>query len=413
MGHIRKIGPYLPGLMAVKADAGNLVDIRNTLAELGTAFQAFRTENDERLAEVQQGFADVVKAEKVDRINAEVSKLQGIIDEVNAKLAAIEMGAGQGERKIKDPTYSSSFTSYFRGGDITADLNKGADAEGGYLTPNEWDRTILDKLVLVSPMRSICRVQAVSKATFTKLLNNHGTSSGWVGEEDARPKTNTSQFSSLSFGHGEMYANPAATQQILDDAEIDIESWLADEVELEFSKQEGTAFITGNGTNKPKGLLTFVTGGANTHPWGAIPEVISGSAAALTGDGIVNLIYDLPSMYTGNARFIMNRGSQGKVRLLKDGQGNYLWQPSYQAGQPATINGYPVTEMPDMPAIAANAYPIAFGDFQRGYQIIDRIGVRILRDPYTNKPYVMFYTTKRVGGGLLNPEVLRVQKVSA
>jgi HK97 family phage major capsid protein len=146
---------------------------------------------------------------------------------------------------------------------------------------------------------------------------------------------------------------------------------------------------------------------------GAIALVNSGAAAALTSDGIIDLIYSLPSAYAGNARFIMNRNTQGVARKLKDGQGNYLWQPSFVVGQPATLAGYPLIEVPDMPNVAANAVPIMFGDFKQGYQIIDRIGIRVLRDPYTNKPYVQFYTTKRVGGGLLNPEPLKALKISA
>ncbi len=173
--------------------------------------------------------------------------------------------------------------------------------------------------------------------------------------------------------------------------------------------------MSGNGANKPNGVLTYVTGGANAaaHPFGDIKTVNSGAAGALTPDGILNLVYALPSAFTQNATFIMNRATQGAIRKLKDGQGNYLWQPATVAGQPATLNGFPIEEMAAMPDIAAGAKPVLFGDFRRGYLIIDRIGVRVLRDPYTNKPYVMFYTTKRVGGGLLNPEVLKAMNVSA
>ena len=298
---------------------------------------------------------------------------------------------------------------------VKAAVNKGADDEGGYLAPTEWDRTITDKLVLVSPMRQICGVQSTSKNAYTKLFNMGGTGSGWVGETAARPETATGEFAPLTITTGEIYANPGATQQILDDAEINLESWLAGEVQAEFAKQEGLAFLSGDGANKPKGLLTYITGGANAaaHPFGAITQVNSGAAAAITADGVISIIYDLPSAFTGNARFLMNRKTQGQVRKLKDGQGNYLWQPSYVAGQPATLAGFAVTEVPDMPDVAANANAVMFGDFKQGYLIVDRIGVRVLRDPYTKKPYVLFYTTKRVGGAVVNPECMRALKIAA
>jgi HK97 family phage major capsid protein len=391
-------------------------DPNKILVELNKAFADFRSAHDEQLRGIDKRFADVVSAEKVDRINAAVGDLQAALDEANQRIAALASGgAGGAPGRPRDAEYSKAFLAHMRRGDVQASLNKGTASEGGYLTPVEWDRTITDRLVKVSPMRAICRVQSISTSGFSKLFNNRGTASGWVGETDARPATATSTFGTLTYATGEIYANPAATQQLLDDAEVDVEAWLADEVQTEFAYQEGLAFVSGNGTNKPKGVLTFITGGANaaTHPWGAILTVNSGAAAAVTSDGIVNLIYALPSEYTAAARFVMNRDTQNKVRLLKDGQGNYLWQPSYQAGQPATLNQYPITEMAGMPDVAAGAKPMLFGDFVMGYLIVDRIGVRVLRDPFTNKPYINFYTTKRVGGGLLNPDTLKALNISA
>lgn len=277
----------------------------------------------------------------------------------------------------------------------------------------EWDRTITDKLVELSPFRQLATVQSVSGAGFRKLFNLGGTASGWVGETAARPQTATGTFASLDFGWGEIYANPAATQQLLDDSAINLESWLAGEVNTEFAKQEGAAFVSGDGVNKPTGILTYVTGGANAakHPFGAITAVNSGAAAAITADAIIDLIYDLPSAYTGGARFTMNRKTQAEIRKLKDGQGNYLWQPSYVAGQPATLAGFAITELPDLPDIAAGSIPVLFGDFKRTYTVFDRVGVRVLRDPFTAKPYVLYYTTKRVGGGVVNPEPMRALKI--
>ncbi len=332
----------------------------------------------------------------------------------NTKLAAVEMGGAGAGRQVKDKEYSAAFSAHMKRGDVQAALNKGVATEGGYLAPTEWDRTITDRLVQVSPMRAICAVQSISTNGFSKLFNNRGTTSGWVGETAARPQTNTATFGTMTYGTGEIYANPAATQQMLDDSEVDLESWLASEVETEFGYQENIAFLSGNGTNKPTGILTYVTGGAAAavHPWGDIKTVNSGAAAALTTDGILSLIYALPSEYSADARFVMNRATQAAARKLKDGQGNYIWQPSFQAGTPASLAGYAITEMAGMPDVAASAKPVLFGDFKRGYLIVDRTGVRVLRDPFTNKPYVHFYSTKRVGGGLLNPDVIKALNVS-
>lgn len=405
--------PVPRGLFAVRADAGP-GDVKALVESLNKAFADFKAEHTKQLEDVKKGNADALQALKVDTINAEIGRLQKEVDDTNAKLAASQMG-GSGGKQLKDKEYTDAFQAHFRNGSVNASLNKGTDAEGGYLAPVEWDRTITDKLVLVSPMRQLATVQPCSGAGLTKLFNLGGTASGWVGETAARPATATGTFASLGFGWGEIYANPAATQQLLDDSEINLESWLAGEVQTEFSKQEGTAFFSGDGANKPFGILTYVTGAANAakHPFGAIKVVNSGAAAAITSDGLVNLIYDLPSAFTGNARFALNRKTQGAIRLLKDGQGNYLWQPSFVAGQPATLAGFPITEVPDMPDVAANAMSVLFGDFKQTYTVFDRVGVRVLRDPFTNKPFVQFYTTKRVGGGVHNPEPMRALKISA
>lgn len=401
------------GIMAVRAEGAVTPEIKALVESVNKAFDAFKAEHTKQLDAIKAGLPTADITAKVEKIDAHVAELQKSVDDATVKMAAAQMGAGG--KQIKDAEYSDAFRAHFKKGDVQAALNKGADAEGGYLAPVEWDRTITDKLVLVSQMRQLATVTPVSGAGLTKLFNLGGTASGWVGEAAPRPQTGTSTFASLGFGWGEIYANPAATQQMLDDSAIDLESWLGGEVETEFSKQEGAAFFSGDGANKPFGILTYVTGGANAakHPFGAIKVVNSGAAAALAADGIIDLIYDLPSAFTGNARFSMNRKTQGAVRKLKDGQGNYLWQPSYVAGQPATVAGFPLTEVPDMPDIAANSTPILFGDFKRTYTVYDRVGVRVLRDPFTAKPYVLFYTTKRVGGGVHNPEPMRALKVSA
>lgn len=397
------------GIMFARADVG-----AGILAELQKTFAAFKEAHAEEQKGINAKFDDVVTRDKLDKVNSHVGELQAAIDAANVKLAAIQIGAA-GEKPVKDAEYTGAFSAHMRKGEIQASLNKGVSEEGGYLAPTEWDRTITNRLVTVSPMRQIAGVQTISKAAFSKLFNLRGTASGWVGETAARPETNTAEFGTLTFAPSELYANAYASQGVLDDAEIDLEAWIAGEIETEFARQEGLAFVSGNAATQPKGLLTFVAGGANAaaHPLGAIGTVNSGAAAAVTADGIIDLIYELPSQFEANARFIMNKKTMKAIRKLKDSNGDYLWQPSLIAGQPSTLAGYAITEVADMPDLAASSKSIAFGDFKQGYLIVDRTGTRILRDPYSAKPYVSFYTTKRVGGGLLNPEAIKVMNTAA
>jgi len=402
------------GIISVRADAGapGFAETKEAITALQKAFSDFKSAHEEEIKSLRAGLSGTDDQAKLEKINAELDKHQQAVDDINKRMAAAQMmGVGS---PVKDKEYSTAFAAHLRTGDVQAALNKGTAEEGGFLTPIEWDRTITSKLSEVSPMRQYATVISTSKAGFSKLFNVGGTASGWVGETDERPETPGPKFKSLEFGSGEIYANVAATQQILDDAEINLETYIADEVQSEFSLQEGAAFISGDGNKKPFGILTYVTGGANAakHPFGAIKVKTSGAANDITGDSVLDLIYDLPSPYTGGAYFGLNRKTVGKVRKLKDGQGNYLWQPSYIADQPSTLAGFPTAEFPDMPDVAADAVPILFGDFKRSYLVIDRIGIRMLRDPYTNKPYVMFYITKRVGGGLLNPQPMRALKIA-
>lgn len=402
---------YAPRAVAgsVRADAS----MTAVLAELKTTFEAFKAENE---AAVKAKADDVLTTEKIGRIDASLTELQGALDEQARLIAAAQLGGPViGDLPATDPEYVGAFKAHVRKGEINAALSVGSAPDGGYLAPVEWDRTITDRLKLVSPMRAEAEVQSVGTSGFIRLFNNRAIGSGWVGETAARPETSTPQLQPLTFASGEIYAMPMATQQLLDDAVIDVEAWLQSEIATEFDRQEGIAFIAGDGINKPRGFLTYVTGGsaAAVHPWGAISIVNSGAATTFTADGVIDLQSALPSMYISDAKFYASRGSFAAIRKLKDGQGNYLWQPSYQAGTPATLAGYPLVEMPDMPAVAANALSLAFGDMRQAYLILDRIGVRMIRDPLMNKPYVGFYTTKRVGGGLQNPDALKVMRIAA
>ncbi|QTC88182.1 phage major capsid protein [Brevundimonas pondensis] len=389
-------------------------DVKAAIEKVNAAFEEFKKTNDDNSKK-----ADTVLSEKLDKINAAIDEGQKVIDDHAKQIAALKLnGAGDdnviGEIK-RDPEYVGAFRAHMRKGEVQAALNKGADAEGGFLAPVEWDRTITGKLKESSPVRENATVMTISTAGFRKVFTDRAVGSGWVGETAARPATGTPGFNALDFIPGELYANPQATQQMLDDSAVDLEAWLASEVEDEFSRQENIAFLSGDGANKPFGLLTYVTGAANAakHPFGAIKLKNSGTAAAMDkSDALIDLIYDLPAKFRANAKFYMNRLTQGTARKLKDGDGNYLWQPSYQLGQPVTLAGHELVELPDMPDIAANAISALFGDMKATYLVVDRLGIRVIRDNLTNKPYVGFYTVKRVGGGVQNPEAMRGFKIA-
>jgi HK97 family phage major capsid protein len=386
-----------------RADA---TDPKALITQLNGAFEEFKTANNQALSSKVD---DVVLNNKIDAINATIADIEAALNE---KIAAAALTATPGDMQPTNPEYVSAFKAHMRRGEVQAAMSVGTAAEGGYLAPVEWDRTITNKLKQRSPIRENAQVITISGPGFSKVYNDGVIGSGWVGETAARPATTTPGLTSLAWSIGEIYANPQITQQALDDVAIDLEQWLADEVDGEFAIQENTAFLSGNGTNKPTGILNYVTGGANaaTHPFGAITGATAAGAAAVTTDEVIDLVYSLPSERNANAKFYMNRTSMGKIRKLKDGQGNYIWQPTYVAGQPSTLQGYPVVEVPGMPNMTTGLVSILFGDMEATYLVIDRIGIRVLRDPFTNKPYVGFYTTKRVGGGVKNPEYMRFIK---
>jgi HK97 family phage major capsid protein len=407
----------------VRADGS---DPKTLIVALNKAFEEFKASNEEKLkAKVD----DAVVTERLTKIDATLVDLEKALDDAAKLAAAAKLHGGGGQREVPDAAYSTLFGSFMREGTreqedklkaeqkvgVRAAMSEGSPADGGLTAPIEWDRTVAGRLKLISGIRAEATVQSISKAGFIKLFTDRSVGSGWVGETASRPATSTPQFTALPFVPGEIYANAAASQDLLDDSEVNMETWLTGEIETEFARQEGLAFISGDGTNKPFGLLGYITGGAAAarHPWGAIEAVKSGAAAAFTTDGVVDLVYKLPAMYTPNAKFFLNRTSLGSVRKLKDGQGNYIWQPTYTAGQPSTLMGYSVVDLPDMPALAAGATPLLFGDMRETYLVVDRIGFRVLRDPYTNKPYICFYCTKRVGGGVKNPDAMKAQLISA
>ena len=260
----------------------------------------------------------------------------------------------------------------------------------------------------------------ISTQDYHRLVNKHGMNSAWVGETAARPATNTSQFADIAPPMGEIYANMQATQVMLDDVFFNADQWLAEEAATEFSRAEGAAFVSGNGIAQPMGFLSApVAATADaTRTFGTLEYFPTGAAGAFKtlsstvnpADDLFTLVSKLKAGYRKNAVFVMNKATLFQVMGFKDYQGRYVYNPATAPGMQDTLLGYPIVEAEDMPAIAANSYSIAFGNFGRGYLVVDRMGTRVIRDPFSNKPYVGFYITKRVGGSVLNSEAIKLLK---
>jgi HK97 family phage major capsid protein len=399
-------------------------EVKQAFDEFMRGFDAFKQSNDQRLKDLEKRSGDVLTEEKVDRINAALETQKQKLDAL--ALAAARPALG-GERKAFDPRTAErkqAFDRYVRKGEGDGTLeikamSEGSNGDGGYTVPLEIERTIDRVLAKASPIRAIATVRQIGSGTYRKPITTSGAASGWVGETGSISQTDSPTLAALDFPAMELYAMPAATQMLLDDSQVDIEQWLADEVQIVFAEQEGAAFVNGDGSAKPKGFLHYTNVADASWSWGNIGYVASGADGAFLDDDsapadkLLDLAYAPKQAYRAGGRWVMNRKTESAVRKFKDTSGNYIWQPGAAAGQPATIFGYPVTEVEDMPDIASNSYSIAFGDFARGYLVVDRVGIRVLRDPYSAKPYVLFYTTKRVGGGVQNFEAIKLMKFSA
>jgi HK97 family phage major capsid protein len=406
----------------LETKAGIPHDAVVTHGEMMRAFEAFKAANDERL---EKRGSDVVLEDKLARINTTIDAQGRRLDEITLKQARPAIGGERGAaRSASALEHKAAFEAYVRAGEASGlraleakAMTIGSNPDGGYLVPPEIEATIGQRLTAISPIRAIAGVRTISGNVYKKPFMTAGPAVGWVGETDARAQTATPTLDELSFPAMELYAMPAATATLLEDAAVNIDQWLAQEVEQVFAAQEGTAFVTGDGANKPKGFLAYTTVANASWSWGNIGYIASGATGAFPSsnpsDVLVDLVYAVKAGYRQNGVFVMNRKTQSAIRKFKDSTGAYLWQPPATAGAKASLMTFAVIEAEDMPDIAANSLSIAFGDFNRGYLVVDRAGVSVLRDPYTAKPYVLFYTTKRVGGGVQDFDAIKVMKFAA
>ncbi|MEP2987654.1 MAG: phage major capsid protein [Parasphingorhabdus sp.] len=374
---------------------------------------------------LEASFDAVVMAEDVashsDAIGALRTDVDGLKSQMNDISKASARPALEGTKGMTSSPAAQDFVSkYLRRGDHTGielkSFSGASGPEGGFAVPQEIDVLIGSTLKDISPIRSIATVVQTGSAGYRKLVTDGGTPSGWVSETASRPETDTPNFNEIAPPTGELYANPAASQAMLDDAAFDVEAWLADEIAREFAHAEGSAFVNGSGTNQPRGFLNAAMTDETdaVGAFGSLQYVPSGSSGSFSSeDALVDLVHTLRPAYRQGAAFVMNSSTLAQIRKFKTADGAFLWQPSLANGQPDTLLGYPVVEAEDMPDIAADSLSIAFGNFRAGYLIAERSATNILRDPFTNKPFVHFYATKRVGGQVMNSEAIKLMQFSA
>ncbi|WOE75678.1 phage major capsid protein [Alterisphingorhabdus coralli] len=382
-------------------------------------------EHGERI-DALEGAVDGVKAD-VDALKGETATLKTGMARIASAAArpVLASPAAPSGAEVKggatSPALRAFVDGYLRAGRETEikSFNAGSGPEGGFAVPDELDAVIAKTLNTISPIRRIANVVQTGSAGYRKLITHGGTPSGWVSETAARDETDTPTFAEIAPPSGELYANPAASQTMLDDAAFNVEQWLASEIAEEFARAEGAAFIKGSGANQPRGFLRAPVSDAGdaTRAFGTLQTVFSGADAGFAAsdpeDRLIDLVHSLKPAYRQGASFVMNSTTLALIRKFKTEDGAFLWQPGLAEGRPDTLLGYPVVEAEDMPDIASGSLSIAFGNFRAGYLIAERKATTILRDPFTNKPFVHFYATKRVGGQVLNSEAIKLMRFGA
>jgi HK97 family phage major capsid protein len=423
----------------------DLNEVKAAVEGVNKAFDAFKATDAERAAELKRlGSAMPETEAKMARIEKEMDRLGKVAEEAvlavkrsqrvvtdengnpvdldakaqdwaNVTAVAYDQRPFDMDAKAMGE-YKTGLRNYLRKGadGLSADerkaLSVGGDPSGGYVVNPDMSGQIVRKVDETSPMRAYASIQVIGTDALEGLFDLERAGAVWVGETQARNQTSTPNLGKWRIPTHELSAMPSATQKILDDAAINLESWLADKVALEFSLSENNAFVVGNGVEKPRGFLTYDHGTTIPGQIERFPTTADAAFAAVPngGDVLIDALYGLKAPYMANATWFMNRTVAAAVRKLKDTDGAYLWQPGIAASQPATILGRPLAIFDDMPNIASGSLSIAVGDMRAAYQIVDRMGIRTLRDPYTAKPFVLFYTTKRVGGDVVNFEAIKL-----
>lgn len=366
-----------------------------------------------------------------------VSELKGFRETIEQKLQAQDRRMTMLDRKTalrgRSPLsqaaeivapHQKAFAAYLRRGDdaglrglAVEEKAMASGTDGGYLAAPVISDTVQEALRGAGSLRALATVVQVESAAYEVLADRSDIGAGWASETVATAETDTPQVERISIPLHELAAMPKATQRLLDDASFDLESWLAERIAEKFARAESAAFITGNGMDKPRGLLNYPSAPNATVTDGNIGLINTGAAGDFAGtapaNALIELVYALGAGYRANASFLMNSRVAGMIRRMRDGDGRYLWSDGLAAGEPARLLGYPVLICEDMPNPAAGSKSVAFGDFRRAYTVAERPELRILRDPYSAKPHVLFYATKRVGGGVVDTRAVKLLNFAA
>ncbi len=431
-------------------------ELKRLLDEQATKFAAFKAENDKLIAQVEKtGSESATTRANVEKLNKQLDEVADkiavadkAIEKLDVRLSAPRRGEQPADEQAEDNLaklnalldadkaltmedyrqYKHAFNVYCRKGsatphDVLDVLSVGTGSEGGFWCPPDTAGRLVQKVYELDPMRSLADVQPIGVDSLEGIIDNDEADAGWVAEQGTREDTDEPKIGKWSIPAHEMYAQPKTTQKLLDDAQFDVEGWLIRKGSSKFARVESAAHVVGTGSGQPRGFLdyTAVTTDDATRAWDNIQYVPTGAAGAFLprasevspADVLYTAVGAMKDAYLAGAVWAMKTSTVTAIRKLKDGDGNYMWQPSLVAGQPSTLVGYSLVKMPSMPVIAANSLSIAFANFREAYQIVDRLGIRILRDPYTAKGYVKFYMTRRVGGGLVNGEAIKVIKFAA
>jgi len=364
--------------------------------------------------------------------------LAGFISDINDRLEKQEERMTMLDRKSQvtrrpalsaaaseDAPHQKAFEAYVRSGDDDAlrglalegkAMSTAVAADGGYLVDPQTAETVKSVLSSTASIRRIANVVNVEATAYDVLVDHGELETGWADETSASTETGTGQLERITIPLHELSALPKVSQRLLDDSAFEVEGWLAGRIADKFARAEAAAFVNGNGVNKPTGFLTKTLVAEAGWSWGNIGYVATGAVGAfaegLEGDAIIDLVYALGAEYRANATFVMNSKTAGAVRKIKDADGRFLWSDGLAAGEPARLVGYPVLIAEDMPDIENDAAAIAFGDFAAGYTVAERPDLRILRDPFSAKPNVLFYATKRVGGDVSDFAAIKVLRFS-
>ena len=442
-------------------------ELQQAVDDLGSGFEEFKKTHAEELKQrALTGDVDALVKEKMDKLQETIETRQAEIDTErkkttethDAKIEELQTALTRASSTTPDPkvelelrsqacdliradyfdqgqpldlspedvdekdlecyqVYHRNFSTYIRRGSDAFLKKMGApaletrllsvdrDPGGGYWVKPEMSARIASIVFETSPVREFAAIETIATDSLELIADNNQAGFGWVAEQETRAETTTPDIGKRVIHAHEQYAEPRVTQKLLDDAGFDVEGWLSRKVAERFARAEATAFVAGTGVGQPRGIVTYPSGTSDVQ----IEQVGSGTSGAVTADGIFDLVYSLKSPYLRNARFMAARLTIRDIRKLKDGNGNYLWERNLQVGQPFNLLGYPVHQADDVAAVAGGSLSIIFGDFRTAYTVVERFGTRVLRDPFTTKPFIKLYTTRRVGGDVVNFEALKLQ----